>query len=377
VVVGVGGALARAQRERRAAAAARRRLVRSPSLLDGEPPAVGLRRVIVGQLDLAIELLEEYHGGIGERDERTVHEVRKTLKRLRALMRLLRDELGRKRFARENAALRDCARRLARARDAEVMVGTLDAVMRRHPELAARGAPDGGVHRLRAQLVAERERATAAGREPGLRHAAIVDLCAIRARVLGWELRERPRDPAKLVTPGIARLYGEGRRRLRRAHRRRDVDTMHALRKSVKDLRYVAETLDRGSTGPDAAGAAHGHGHKTTKHRRENAKHRRKAAKRLREEAKRRHKAAGRLRRVARRADRLGEMLGEEHDLALLARRVRKRPELFAGDRRGRKALLKRIAQRRKRLRRAALREGERLYGRKPKAFVRRLRRAL
>jgi CHAD domain-containing protein len=333
VVVGVGVALARAQRERRAAA--RAWLARSPSLLAGEPPALGLRRVIVGRLDHAIELLEDApRGGGGETDERTVHELRKTLKRLRALMRLLRAELGRERFARENAALRDCAQRLAGARDAEVMVGTLDALVRRHPKLTARGAAaGGGVRRLRAELERERERAAAAGLAPDRRRAVIADLRAIRARVLGWELRE-PRDPTELVAPGIERLYGKGRRRLRRASRRRDIGTMHAWRKSAKDLRYVAETLDRGE-------------------------------------------GSKRLRRVARRADRLGELLGEEHDLALLARRVRKRRELFAGDRRGRKALLQRIAQRRKRLRRAALREGERLYERKPKAFVHRLRKAL
>jgi hypothetical protein len=330
---------------------------------------VGLRRVILGQLDRAIELLEDPGGGGAELDERTVHELRKTLKRLRALMRLLRDELGRKRFARENAALRDCARRLAGARDAEVMVGTLDALVRRHPELAARGASGGGLRKLRAELVAERERAAAAARKPGRRRTAIADLRAIRARVLSWELRER-RDPAKLVTPGIERLYGKGRRRLRRARRRRDIDTLHSWRKSAKDLRYVAETLDRGSPGPDAADTGE-------ERRGKHAAQLCEDAKRQRKHAKRRRKHAKRLRRVARRADRLGELLGEEHDLALLARRVRKRSELFAGDRRTRRALLKRIEQRRKRLRRAALREGEHLYGRKPKAFARRLRRAL
>jgi CHAD domain-containing protein len=360
-VVGVGVALVKAQRERRAAAP-RARGARNPSLLTGEPPAAGLRRVILGQLDHAIDLLEHYDDVGGSTDERTVHELRKTLKRLRALMRLLRDPLGRERFARENVALRDCARGLAGARDAEVMVATLDALVRRHPELTARyTSRSGGTYRLRAELVAERERAAAVAREPVRRRGAVAELHAMRARILGWELRERPHDPAKLVTPGIERLYDRGRRRLRQARRRRDIDAMHAWRKSVKDLRYIAETLDRESAERSAADTGHtaldaGRGHKA---------------------AKRRTKGAKRLRRVARRADRIGDILGEEHDLALLARRVRKRSELFAGDRRTRRTLLKRIERRRKRLRRRALREGERLYERKPKAFVRRLRRAL
>lgn len=69
-------------------------------------------------------------------------------------------------------------------------------------------------------------------------------------------------------------------------------------------------------------------------------------------------------------------MLGEEHDLALLAREVGRRSEHFAGERRTRKRLLKLIARRRKALHQRALREGERLYRRRPRRFVRRLKRA-
>lgn len=336
VLIGVGVALAKAERERRTAA--RARLARRASLLAGEPRAAGLRRVALGQLDRAIELLED---DSADTDEQTVHELRKILKRLRAIVRLLREELGAKRFERENAALRDCARRLAGARDAEVMVGTLDALLKRDPKLAGKGSPKlkGGVGALRAQLIAERDAANAGG-GPDLRRAVVADLHAIRARVAAWELRERPEDPARLLTPGIERLYREGRRRMRRAQRRGDFESMHAWRKRVKALRYAAETLDRGDASRDT-------------------------------------KSARRLHRLARRADRLGEMLGEEHDLALLARVARKRSELFAGKRKQRRRLLKAIARRRRRLRKRALREGKRLYQRKPKAFVRRLHRAL
>ncbi len=337
VLVGVGVALAKAERERRAAAHAR--LMRRASLLAREPRAEGLRRVALGRLNHAIELLECRPGE--DIDEATVHELRKTLKRLRAIVRLLREELGAKCFERENTALRDCAQRLAGARDAEVMVGTLDALLKRDPKLA-RGRPGkrgSGVSALRAQLIAERD-AASSGDGPELRRAVAADLRAIRARVVAWNLREYPEEPTRLVTPGLRRLYGEGRRRMRRARRRGDFESMHAWRKRVKALRYAAETLDRGGESRDT-------------------------------------KSARRLHRLARRADGLGEMLGEEHDLALLARVVRKRSTLFVGERKQRKRLLKAIARRRGRLRKRALREGSRLYRRKPKVFVRRLREAL
>ncbi|MGH2853829.1 MAG: CHAD domain-containing protein, partial [Solirubrobacteraceae bacterium] len=171
---------------------------------------------------------------------------------------------------------------------------------------------------------------------PYLRDAVASELRAVRARVERWELRPRG---FKLLAPGLERLYRQGRRGLRTARRRASTEALHTWRKRVKDLRYVAETLDRG--GKSGAGGA-----------------------------------SKRVRRVAQRADRLGEMLGEEHDLALLDRGVRERSRHFAGERRTRKRLLQLIARRRKTLRKRALREGERLYWHPPRRFVRRLKRS-
>jgi CHAD domain-containing protein len=357
VGVGVAIALAKTQLQRRSTPAARSQPKRRrPALLPGEPYAEGLRRVILGQLDLAVESLEGHTAGTGEH---TVHETRKALKRLRALLVLLRAELGTKRYARENAALRDCGRRLAGARDAEVMLGTLDSLVQRDRSHFTRSA---AVRTLRAQLLAERDTAAAhAIHDPRVRGEVIVELRAVRARAARWELRERG---FRLLAPGLEDIYTRGRRRMRvarrcaaaerpgeerrgkrsrrarkgkRARRGQSVEALHTWRKRVKELRYATETLDRGGKG--AGGSSKD------------------------------------VRRVARRADRLGEMLGEEHDLALLEARVRERSRLFAGERKVRKRLLASIAARRRKLRKRALREGERLYRRPPRRFVRRLKR--
>ncbi len=372
--VGVVIALARVQLERRserARAAPERPLRSRPALLPGEPLAEGVRQVILGQLDLAVALLEGDPAVVDglAAQATTVHETRKALKRLRALVALLRQELGRKRCAREGAVLRDCARRLAGSRDAEVAVATLEGLLARRPALADSPAVDA----LRAELLAERELAAARGvGDPLLRAAVAGELRAARARVERWELRERR---FRAVAPGLERTYRRGRRGLRTARRRRDDEALHVWRKRVKDLRYAAETLDRvgpaedvrgggsalGARGASAGGRAPGPGA---------------GGKRPRKAARRRTREARWVRRVARRADRLGEVLGEEHDLALLARGVRKRSALFAADRRARRRLLKGIARRRRTLRKRALREGERLYRHPPRRFVRRVRAA-
>lgn len=327
-------ALARAERERRAIRGRlREHELRHYGLLADETAEHGLKRIALGQLDLALELL---HGESDVPAEEAVHETRKALKRARALLRLLEGELGSGRTARERTVLRDAARRLAGARDAEVMVSTLDALVRRHPRKLGRRR---GLVELQAHLHRERDTAVAQtlGDASSAARAQVAhELEALRARVAKWELADRSAD--KLVEPGLERIYRAGRAHRARASRsspRRKPDrTLHEWRKHVKDLRYAAEILDVRDP-PDA-------------------------------------RSRGRNAKLARRADALGELLGEEHDLALLRARVRKHKPLQRR-KRTRRLLLRTIARRRADLRERALRAGKRLYERKPRRFVRRV----
>ncbi len=346
VAVGFGLVLARAERERRAARATRLPAgARRFGLLSEETAASGYRRIALAQLDLAIEHL------LGESSvapQEAVHETRKALKRVRALMRLLEGELGTRRADRERTVLGDAAARLAGARDAEVMVSTLDALTERHPrKLGGRR----GVIELRADL--ERERMRAGARTPGdvaTRERVAGELADVRARVAKWKLPEG-RSAAKLTAPGLEHIYRAGRAGRRRAGTQNaSPRVLHRWRKHVKDLRYAAEVLE--ASEPARAGSEP-------------------AGKRRSKHSKR---AAGRGRRIAemaRRADGLGEVLGEEHDLMLLAERVRAHKRLKRRRKRTRRRLLRAIALRRRRLRARALREGERLYAQKPARFVR------
>jgi CHAD domain-containing protein len=349
VAVGLGLVVARAERERRAARTKRvPARARRFGLLSEETAASGYRRIALAQLDRAIEHLR---GESSVAPREAVHETRKALKRVRALMRLLEGELGVKRADRERAVLGAAAARLAGARDAEVMVSTLDALIERHPRKLGRRR---GVIELRADL--ERERMRASARTPGdaaTRERVAEELADVRACVAKWKLPES-RSATKLTAPGLEHVYRAGRAGRRRAGRRgASPRVLHRWRKHVKDLRYAAEVLDV----REAAGA----GSKPVGKRR--SEHSKRAARRGR-----------RIAKVARRADGLGEMLGEEHDLMLLAERVRAHKRLKRRGKGTRKRLLRAIARRRKRLRTRALREGERLYASKPKRFVRAIR---
>jgi CHAD domain len=348
-LVRAGAALAKAERDRRRHA--QRERERHFALLPGEHPSEGLRRIALGQVDLVLELLEGEIDRMGA--ARTVHETRKALKRLRALLRLLGDELPEGEFARENATLRDAGRRLAGARDAEVMLSTLEQLLKRHPRKLGRRR---SVAMLHDRLAAERDRAAVSALigDSSARRELIGELRALRSRILQWKLPD-VRGMA-VAEPGLRRIYDQGRRRYRRAAMVAGDRTraMHEWRKRVKDLRHAAEMLDRSDPG-----------------RREHARHGRRG--RGRRRRARRRREAARIRRLAHRADALGEVLGEDHDLAVFAERVRADRALALG-RPARKTLLRLIARRRRQLRRRALRQGERIYQRRPKAFLARVR---
>jgi CHAD domain-containing protein len=247
-----------------------------------------------------------------------VHEARKAIKRIRALARLLRYELGEQEFARVNATLRDAGRHLAGARDAQVRLATLDRLSTRHPRALALG----GIAGLRERL--ERERDDTG--KPISPQDALEDIASIRRDLARWNLVDHDFETA---APGLRRVYREGRRRYARVQREsaRDAEDVHDWRKRVKCLYYALDMLG----GAKSKGA----------------------------------------RATTRRAEGLGDLLGEEHDLWLLCTYVEQHADALGEDTAARAALLKLVGRRRTRLRKRALELGARLYERKPGDFVR------
>jgi CHAD domain-containing protein len=340
--VGLGMALAKGSLRPTGSRRPRRRL----GLEADERLPEGLRRMAIAQVDLALAQVESAGSGDARK---AVHEARKAIKRLRTIVRLLEGQLGPKAAAREHATLRAAAGHLAGARDAEVMLETLDGLIARRPGKLG-GRPD--VARLRRHLVAEREAAEQRMLAPRNRMLLSDELRLFRARALAWNLEPRPGIAA--IEDGLTHLYRQGRRRKRRAASSRGgrMRTMHQWRKRVKDLRYAAEALRRAEPGPGPLSRLSG-----------------KRRKRISSEARW-------MRRLAGRADALGELLGEEHDLAVFGAWLTDQGKAAGASRATRRRLGKEIVRRRRKLRRSALRDGRRLYALGPRAFVRRVARA-
>jgi len=217
----------------------------------------------------------------------------------------------------EQDALRAAGRLLSGARDADVLGATVDALAERF----AGRLPVPQFNGLRRAVVTQARADGAEDRSA----AAIAALRAIAARLAALPLDDV--DAAALRT-GAVRVQRAGAKRYKAARRAGGGAPMHELRKRVKD-RWYHERLLR--DGWPAVGKA-----------------------------------------FAGEADRLGEMLGDEHDLAVLDERLARR----GGELRTRadldvvRAL---IAERRAELAAEALALGNRLYGEKPKAYGRRI----
>lgn len=298
---------------------------------DGHSAVQNIRRTSIAQLDRAISALEQ----AGDANlEEAVHETRKAIKRVRTSERLTDGAGKRSEAQRRKRLLRGAAGELSGVRDAQVALSTLQGLMRSAPKRLGRSP---GVARLHATLLAEQTAAERALRESGARERALELLRETRASLANAAPRAaRGQDGA--VAEGITHIYRRGRGAMRDASGRRGVAEMHEWRKRVKDLRYAAEALSEGDASAPRPGKRH-----------------------------------VRLRRIGRAADSLGEVLGEEHDLALLARRVSAADAMFRGEEAARKELRRAIRRRRRRLAKQAFSAGRELYGAKPGRFRKRL----
>jgi CHAD domain-containing protein len=188
-------------------------------LKEGEAVPEGVARIARGRIDHA---LDELRGASDSSPEDAVHEARKDMKKLRALLRLVRGDLGDKAFRRENAVFRDAGRELAGVRDADVMLATLEALQERYPgELSEKAAGD-----LRQAVEAHKIR-TAAGARSHASDAAIEMLEGARRRVSDWPLE---RDGFDAVEDGLRRVYRQGRRAWRAAEADPSTEALHEWR---------------------------------------------------------------------------------------------------------------------------------------------------
>lgn len=204
------------------------RFERHESLADGVP------RLLAEGLGAA---LGELHRPAAERDA-AVHECRKRLKMLRALVRLARADMRDGVFRRWNEGLRDAGRALAPARDAAALVECLDGILA-SPDLdpADAAALEAGREQLSVRSGAAADESSGTG-IPAAKARLIALLNGLETSPL------RGREPErKVVLEGLRSSHGAARRAWKKVAAGGGVAEAHAWRKRAKDLRYQVDLL--------------------------------------------------------------------------------------------------------------------------------------
>jgi CHAD domain-containing protein len=184
--------------------------------------------------------------------------------------------------------------------------------------------PPGPVDSWRLMLKEERDRLSGeAGDELSAQlEEAAARIAAGREEIAAWPLED---DSWELVEAGLIRGYRRARRAMRRVRSAEKADDVHRWRKRTKDLWYHLRLL-RGVWKPVVG-------------------------------------------KTADQAHELADLLGNHHDLDVLAGDLRTRETI---DRR--EAIFKLIERRQRQLLKQAIKLGERLFAEKPKAFGRRFK---
>ena len=182
-----------------------------------------LRRVARKELQKAVKTLNTDRLPI-----EAVHESRKSLKKVRAILQLIDDDNGAGLGASEKR-LQKIARTLSDVRDADAMVEIVDKLQRKTPRPFDQRAEQ----QLRGWIAEHRRqvRRKAAGKKT--LKTADKELRAIRRKAKQWSPSHRAFGA---VSRGLADTLRRGRKALRQATRRQRADDYHEWREELKAL---------------------------------------------------------------------------------------------------------------------------------------------
>ncbi len=198
-------------------------------LKKNEAAGNGIKRILIEQSSKAISDLM-YLGD--DRDER-IHDARKSFKKIRALLRLIRNEISEEQYRRENECIRDAGRKLAVARNSLILINSLDSLSNDFNSL------------INVDLYNELKKMLRENYEIEYRNnysnenlaAEIVQIIhSARARFQNMNLNSCDFDSIK---KGLRIIYKQGYKQTFEVNENSSDENLHELRKRVKYLWYV------------------------------------------------------------------------------------------------------------------------------------------
>ncbi|MBV6627562.1 MAG: CHAD domain-containing protein [Rivularia sp. (in: Bacteria)] len=214
-----------------------------------ESISTGIKRIACEQTDEAIKnLTEEIRmssddrnidcsldaAGMVERME-AIHDVRKRIKKIRAVIRLVRDDLGKEVYQQENHCFRDAGRNLSEIRDAQVLLETFNKLEKHFADfINPQGFTD------LEQILVEHQQSTCKQvlKEDNSVVETLAEIKNARERISYWSLESS--SGASILSNGLHRVYKHGYQDCQSVleEEQPTAEMLHDWRKRVKYLWY-------------------------------------------------------------------------------------------------------------------------------------------
>ena len=202
-------------------------------LIGAELSGQQVRQVIIGQIDNVIDLIDNSETGFDE----TIHAIRKSIKRIRAILRMIRFPMGKKLYDRENLFFRDVNRTISAIRDSKVNIDVFKSIV---DEFSGE-KDEQTIHMIDDHLSNQYNKLKQEFdfKEKGKEQLRSL-LKDARRRLAGPEFDSIRKGQ---VMKGIKYTYLQGKKSLAIAEHDFSDRNLHELRKQVKHLRYQVQLI--------------------------------------------------------------------------------------------------------------------------------------
>jgi len=168
---------------------------------------------------------------------KAIHETRKSFKRIRALLRLIRGTIGEKRFVEENNYYRDIARKISAIRDVQALLEAWKDLKEYAPE----DIPDETYQQVHDFLMHRRRQAS----YQILQKNRAMDEALEQVRSHRQKAIDLPfsGNGLNILAPGLKKVSGKGTKRLKLVKSTPSMEHIHDWRKRVKYLLHHIQLL--------------------------------------------------------------------------------------------------------------------------------------
>ncbi len=201
----------------------------------GQPVFQEVRRIFFEEIDSAREQLANHKDK--NRDE-SVHEARKSVKKLRGLLRLITPLIGKDTYQKENKQLRDIGRKLSELRDARAVIEIFEAVVKETEPQKLLG--DESLQAIRSRLEAHKSETEQNLNVEETLGSAVAALATLREHVNNYALNG---EGFQSLERGLKDTYRRGRKAMAEAEKTPIPEAFHDWRKRVKDHWYHIRLL--------------------------------------------------------------------------------------------------------------------------------------